>query len=119
VPILWQNRSPVRVPELVHTLLPPYEIPDLIVVGALVVENRGRAPAHNIKVVLEYENSTVSKIRHLQVTGDVDYILRSGGDMQSFATLRLARLGPGQKMVIYFSGPDHVQPRVTVTHYEG
>lgn len=106
-------------PELTYLILPPYEIPDLIVMGGVVVENRGSAPAHNIKIVLEFESADTSKIRHLQVVSDVEYILRGGGELQSFATLRARRLAPGQRVVIYFSGPNRVLPRVTVTNYEG
>lgn len=106
-------------PELSYIILPPYEIPDLIVTGGVVVENRGGALANNVKIVLEFEGTDTSKIRHLQVVSDAEYILRGGGELQSFATLRLRQLAPQQRLVIYFSGPDRVQPRVTVTHYEG
>ncbi len=105
-------------PKLVQAILPPYEIPELIVVGGVIVENRGHAPAHNVKIVLEFDNP-VAKIRHLQVAGDCEYIVRGGGDMESFATLRLRQLGPGKRVVVYYSGPDSAQPKVTVTHYEG
>jgi hypothetical protein len=106
-------------PELTYLILPPYEIPDLIVMGAVIVENRGSAPAHNVKIVLEFESADTGKIRHLQVLSDVEYILRGGGELQSFATLRVRQLGRGQRVVIYFSGPNRVQPHVTVTNYEG
>jgi len=105
-------------PELTYIILPPYEIPDLIVMGGVVVENHGSAPAHNVKIVLEFTDTDTSKIRHLQVVSDVEYILRGGGELQSFATLRVRRLAPGQRLVIYFSGPNRVQPRVAVTNYE-
>ena len=106
-------------PELIHIILPPYEIPDLIVMGGVIVENRGNAPAHNVKIVLEFEYTDTSKIRHFQVVSDVEYILRGGGELQSFATLRVRQLAPGQHLVIYFSGPNRIQPHVTVTNYEG
>jgi len=111
------QRNPA--PELTYLILPPYEIPDLIVIGGVVVENRGTAPAHNVKVALEFPGTDTTKIRHLQVLSDVEYILRGGGELQSFATLRVRRLAPGQRIVIYFSGPTRVLPRVTATHYEG
>ena len=44
--------------------------------------------------------------------------LRSGGESHTFATLRLRRLAPKQKLVIYFSGLLRIQPRVKVTNYE-
>ena len=106
-------------PELVHIVLPPYEVPDLIVTGGVLVENRGRAAANNVKIVLEYDGAPTEKIRHLQVISDADYILLGGGEQHSFATIRVRQLSAGQRLVIYFSGPDRVQPRVKVTHYEG
>ncbi len=113
--------SPSEQPKsaLVYSVLPPYEVPDLIVMGGVVVENRGHAPANNVKVVLEYDSANPETIRHLQVISDVEYILLAGGDQHSFATIRMRQLGAGQRMVIYFSGPDRVQPGVKVTHYEG
>jgi len=108
----------LRAPELIYIILPPYEIPELIVMGGVVVENHGSAPAHNVKIVLEFADTDTSKIRHLQVVSDVEYILRGGGELQSFATLRVRQLAPGQRLVIYFSGPNRVQPRVAVTNYE-
>lgn len=117
MPVFRQEES--AVPHLVHLILPPYEIPELIVMSGLVIENRGTAPANNVKIVLEYEDVTTERIRHLQVVSDEEYILRGGGEQQSFATLRLKRLGAGQRVFVYFSGPTRIQPRVSVTHYEG
>lgn len=108
-----------RKPNLVHFVLPPYEVPELIVMGGVVIENRGSAPANNVKIGLEYESAESKRIRHLQVLSDAEYILLGGGEQQSFATLRVRQLGAGQRVVVYFSGPDSVQPRVKVTHYEG
>lgn len=106
-------------PDLQYLILPPYEVPDLIVIGGVVVENRGNLAANNIKITLEYDDMDMARIRHLQVVSDVEYILRGGGDLHSFATLRVQRLEPGQRVVVYFSGPDRVLPRVEVTNYEG
>ncbi len=106
-------------PDLVHIVLPPYEVPDLIVTGGVVVENRGNAPAKNVKVVLEYSGANSGIIRHLQVLSDVEYILLGGGDQFSFATIRARQLGAGQRIVIYYSAPGQIQPRVKVSHYEG
>lgn len=116
--LFLSRRRPDAVPQLVQTVLPPYEVPELIVMGGVVVENRGEAAANNVKIVLEYENAETQKIRHLQVLTDAEYILRGGGEQQSFATLRLRQLGAGQRVVIYFSGPTRILPRVMVTHYE-
>jgi hypothetical protein len=109
----------VIAPNLSSWVLPPYEVPEIIVIGTVIVENRGNAPANNVKIVLEYEDAETSRIRHLQVESDAEYILRGGGERQSFATLRLRQLHAGQRVVIYFSGPNRIQPRVQVTHYEG
>lgn len=106
-------------PKLMCLVLPPYEVPELIVIGGVVVENRGTAAANNVKIVLELADADTSKIRHLQVISDVEYILRGGGELHSFATLRVRRLEVGQRVIVYFSGPTPVEPRVTVTHYEG
>lgn len=106
-------------PDLNYFVLPPYEIPDLIVTGGVLVENRGGASANNVKIVLEYEGADAIRIHHLQVVSDVEYILRGGGERQSFATLRVRRIDPGKRLVIYYSGPRAIQPRVVVTNYEG
>ncbi len=116
--LFLSKRKPEAVPQLVQTVLPPYEVPELIVMGGVLVENRGQVPANNVKIVLEYENAETQKIRHLQVLTDAEYILRGGGEQQSFATLRLRQLGAGQRVVIYFSGPTRILPHVMVTHYE-
>ncbi len=108
-----------RAPQLAQIILPPYEVPDLIVIGGVVVENQGDLSANNIKIVLEYDATEMHRIHHLQVISDAAYILRGGGELYSFATLRLRQLGAGQRVVVYFSGPNQIQPRVTVTHYEG
>lgn len=105
-------------PDLAHLILPSYDVPDLIVIGGVVVENRGNASAHNVKIVLEFEETRVERIRNLQVISDVEYILLSGGEEKSFATLRMRELPAGKRVVIYFSGPDQLQPRIRVTHYE-
>lgn len=123
MPVLRQSKAAIPAPppgpELVQVILPPYEIPELIVTGGVMIENRGQAPAHNVKIALEYQDPIRDKIRHLQVVTDAPYILRGGGELESFATLRLRQIQPGQRVFVYYSGPTHIQPRVTVTHYEG
>ncbi|MBI5301143.1 MAG: hypothetical protein HY868_03325 [Chloroflexi bacterium] len=105
--------------ELTQLVLPSYDVPELIVIGGVIVENRGDDAAHNVKIVIEFDDARAEKIRHLQVISDAEYILLSGGDEKSFATLRMRELAAQQRVVIYFSGPDRLAPRVTVTHYEG
>jgi hypothetical protein len=108
-----------QAPDLKYLVLPPYEIPELIVIGGVVVENRGRAPANNVKIALEYNDADATRIHHMHVVSDVDYILRGGGESHTFATLRVRKLDPGKRLVIYFSGSHPIQPRVVVTNYEG
>jgi hypothetical protein len=105
-------------PDLHYVLLPPYEIPDIIVVGGIVVENRGRKSAHNVRIVLEYDAPDQRILHHLQVVSDVPYIVRSGGDRRSFATIRVQELGPQQRVIIYYSSHDQIVPRVNVSSYE-
>jgi len=105
-------------PDLHYILLPPYEIPDIIVVGGIVVENRGRKAAHNVRIALEYDAPDERLLHHLQVVSDVPYIVRSGGDRRSFATIRVQELGPQQRVIIYYSSHDQIAPRVHVSSYE-
>lgn len=112
-------KLPAPCAELAQLVLPSYDVPDLIVIGGVLVENRGNSAAHNVKIVIEFDDARAEKIRHLQVFSDAEYILLSGGDEKSFATLRMRELPAQQRVVIYFSGPDRLAPHVTVTHYEG
>ncbi len=117
MPTLGQRATPA--PDLQYLILPPYEIPELIVIGGVVVENRGSAPANNVKVALEYDETDATRIHYLHVVSEVDYILRGGGESHTFATLRVRKLDAGKRLVIYFSGSHPIQPRVIVTNYEG
>jgi len=101
-----------------YTLLPPYEIPGLIVVSGLVVQNRNQATLHNIKILIEYESPSAVRIHHMQVFSDTPYILRGGGEQHSFATLRLKAMDPGARVVVYFATSKPLNPKVTVTSFE-
>ncbi len=111
--------DPKPQPALVHLVLPSYEVPELIVIGGVLVENQSSLVAHNVKIVIQFDDARAEKIRHFQVFTDAEYILLSGGEEKSFATLRMRELVPHQRVIIYFSGPDKLAPLVTVTHYEG
>ncbi len=117
MPSLWRRRVPA--PHLEHSILPPFEIPDLLVVGGVRVENRGQAAAHHIKLTLAFPESGPAVFHHLQVTGDGDPILCGGGEFSAFATVRARALGPGEGLTIYFTTSDSTRPRVTLSHYEG
>ncbi len=114
--IFW--RREINGPQLVSTPLPPYDIPDVILVGGVVVENRGHAPAPNVKVAIEYDRGDSYTIHHMHVASDEPYILRGGGEQYNFATIRLRELGPGKKLVVYWAAADRVQPRVDVTSFQ-
>lgn len=98
--------------------LPPYDIPGVIVVSGLLVENRGGKPLHNIRIHVEYENES-SHIHHVQIISDDQYILRGGGIGSTFATLRLRSMRPGGRLMMYFAATRAVSPRVHVTSWDG
>ncbi len=108
----------IKVPRIVHTVLPPYEVPDLIAIGGVIVENRGRALAQNVIVTCKFPDGSIEKIRNLHIVSDAKYVLRDGGEEKSFLTLRIRRLVPGQNLIVYFSGSNRNQPQVNVT-YDG
>lgn len=111
---LWiYSRKRASVPRLVYMVLPPYEVPELIVTGGVLVENRGTAPAERVNISLAYPDAAAYKIRHLQILSDVEYV-QSGGESESFVALTVKQLNPNQKLIIYFSGPNRLFPRVTV-----
>ena len=61
----WQTR--LNIPLLTYTPLPPYEIPDVILVSGVLIENRGRQPAPNIKIAIQFEGAAATMIHHMQV----------------------------------------------------
>ncbi|HBY95015.1 MAG TPA: hypothetical protein DEP84_13830 [Chloroflexi bacterium] len=99
-------------------LLPPYEIPGIVVVNSALVENRGRNTAYNIKVELSYGPDSERVIHHMEVVSDEPYIVRGGGDLHSFVILRLREMHPGSRIVIYVASHDRITPDVAVTSYQ-
>jgi len=114
--ISWSRPTPQS--DLRYTILPPYEIPQLIVVTGLIVENHGSSPAHNVRITISYAETSVAMIHHMQVMSDEDYILRSGGEEYSFATIRLREMAPDSKVFVYLATADTVMPQVTVSSFE-
>lgn len=100
------------------TLLPPYDIPGVIVVSGLLVENREQKPLRNIRIHIEYDPEA-SRIHHIQITSDDEYILRGGGENTSFATIRLREMRAGGTVVVYFAASRPVKPVVGVTSWNG
>ncbi len=101
-----------------YTILPPYEIPGLIVVTGLLVENRGPDAAHNVRINISYEGTQVAMIHHMQVVSDEAYVLRGGGEQHRFATIRLRQMLPGSKLFVYMATSDTVPPEVRLSTYE-
>ena len=104
--------------ELDWVLLPPYDIPNVIVVSGLLVENRTDQPVKNVRIHIEYDSSA-NRIHHIQILADDEYILRGGGETHSFATLRLRQVSPHAKVVVYFASSRPVNPVVNVTTWRG
>ncbi len=100
------------------TMLPPYDIPGVITVSALLVENRTRQPLKNIRIHIEYDPAA-SRIHHIQIMSDDEYILRGGGETHSFATLRLRQMRAGGRVVVYFAASRPIDPVVSVTSWDG
>lgn len=114
--LIWQRV--VNAPHLVHLSLPPYEIPDVIIVGGVVVENRGRSVAPNVKISVEFDHESYSKIHHLDVQTTEAYVVRGGGEQHNFATLRVKEMAPLSKVVVYWAASHLVQPRISVSSYQ-
>ncbi len=114
--LYWQRE--INVPRLVYTPLPPYDVPDVILVGGVLIENRGRATAPNVKVEIQYGQGDSVRIQHMHIASEEPYIVRSGGEQHSFANIRLRQLGPGKKVVVYWSAGQEFQPSVSVTSFQ-
>lgn len=112
----WSRPTPES--DLSYTILPPYEIPGIIVITGLLVENRGAEPAHNVRINVSYDGTSVSIIHHMQVMSDENYILRGGGERHAFATIRLRQMSPGSKVFVYMATSDTVAPEVKVSSFE-
>jgi len=112
----WQTR--LNVPHLSHILLPAYEIPDVILVSGVMVENRGRQPAPNVKITIQFPGDAAAMIHHLKVQSAENTVLRSGGERFSFATVSLRSLRPHGTVFMYWAAAHDVQPKVNVTSYQ-
>lgn len=112
----WQTRQ--NIPQLTYTQLPPYEIPDVILISGVLVENRGRQPAPNVKIAIEFEGDKAPMIHHMYVTGSETAVLRSGGERHTFANLSAKQLRPRGKLVVYWAAAQNAQPKISVTSYQ-
>jgi hypothetical protein len=114
--LAWSK--PATESDLRYTILPPYEIPGIIVITGLLVENLGDEAARNVRIEVSYDGTAVAMIHHMQVMSDEDYILRGGGEQHAFATIRLRAMSPGSKVFIYMATSDTVEPEVKVSSFE-
>ncbi len=110
----WQRQ--LNVPKVTHVVFPPYDVPDVILVGGLLVENRGRASATNVKIDIQYEQAETARIHHMAVTSDDPYILRGGGEQYNYAAIRLREMRPRKRLFIFWAAGEQFQPRISVTH---
>jgi len=101
-----------------YTLLPPYEIPSIIVIAGLIVENCGDRPAHNVSVTIRYPEESESMIHHMQVVSETEYVLRGGGEQHRFAQIRLREMAPDSKLFVYMATSHPILPEVRVSSYE-
>ena len=108
----WRER--IDVPRVVGTVLPPYDVPELIITNGVLVENRGRARAHNVRIALRYPEGSVERIRNLQILFKGKYEI-TGGEQTAFLNLEMPELGSGERLTIYYSGSHKSQPQVTIT----
>jgi len=111
-------RKPDAGSTLRYTLLPPYEIPTIIVITGLIVENCGTRPAHNVSVTIRYPEESESMIHHMQVVSEADYVLRGGGEQHRFAQIRLREMAPDSKLFVYMAASHPILPEVKVSSYE-
>lgn len=114
--IAWVKPLPES--DLRYTILPPYEIPKIIVVSGLIVENRGGKAAHNVTINIRYDEAGSAMIHHMQVVSEEDYVLRGGGEQHRFAMIRLREMSPGSKLFVYMAASDSTIPQVSVTSFE-
>jgi hypothetical protein len=112
----WQTQQ--NIPRLTYTLLPPYEIPDVILISGVIVENRGRQPAPNIKIEIEFGGEQAPMIHHMHVAGSENAVLRSGGERHTFANISAKQLRPRGKIVVYWAAAQNMPPQITVTSYQ-
>ncbi len=110
---IWQRE--LNVPRISYVVFPPYDVPDVILVGGLLVENRGRATATNVKIEIQYEQSDAARIHHMHVTSDDPYVLRGGGEQYNFAHIRLRELRPRKRLFVFWAAGEQFQPRISVT----
>jgi hypothetical protein len=107
----------VNVPDVTYTVLPSYELDAASQLGLVVVENRGRATAHDV-LVRVYTLS--SAIDYYIVESEELWTLAEGGAGDAYMVLWLDRMARGSSLTIFITtSPLGEVDGVTVTTEEG
>ena len=106
-----------HIPNLVYTILPSYEVGGQVF-GGIVVENRGRASAHNVLFKLSDLNQP---IQALKVKSDDVIALREGGEGTPGLIMWSDRVTPGSTTTVYFLSREALSfdDHLTVSFEEG
>lgn len=104
-------------PDLVYSVLPTYEVGGQAFSG-VVVENRGRATAHNVRISIANLGSTIDSI---EVETSEPFQIEDGGRNKDRVTVFTDRLVSGASVTIYMlTGiPTSTGKEVTVTSDQG
>jgi len=107
----WWN-----VPDLAYTILPTYALENQSF-GGIVVENRGRATAHEVSIRLQDLGSAIDEY---EIQSDEPCTVKEGGRGDTELTLWLERMVAGSSVSIYLltSGPNRFD-NMAVTAEEG
>lgn len=94
-----------NVPDLAYTILPTYRLQDQSF-GGLVVENRGRATAHDVSIRV---TDLASNIEQYSIDSDELWTLEEGGTGASGITIWLDRMTAGSSITIYLLTPEPIE----------
>ena len=92
---VYQNL--INVPDVLYTVLPIYPLEDQSF-GGLVVENRGRATAHDVRIGL---GQLATAIEQASVQSDESWRQESGGSGKQTLVLWLDRMTAGSAVTVY------------------
>ncbi len=93
-------------------LLPPYDIPEMLVVSGVLIENQGEQDASEVNIQLRYSGERF--IAHMEVVSDDPHETEGGSPRDSFVNLRIPKMRAGSKVVIYVGGHNRQSPDVQV-----
>jgi len=112
---LYENL--VNVPDVTYTVLPSYELEPASQLGLVVVENRGRATAHDVLIRVYAVGSAIDYYR---VESHELWRLVQGGAGDGYIAIWLDRIASGSSLTMYLNtSPVGEVDGVTVTTEEG